>query len=185
VDRIGQDLHHPRQRAQPALEPQQLQHAKEQAAHAEREPGDADVMHEAAHVGRRRDEPEERGLQPQPQRHAGPKRHQHHLALDVVADLHRFLVLVAHLVDVVEAAGLEEEVAALPRHHRDAPADDGCECRVHEEQRVGDEEADRADEVQRLVDAALVIEAVVVPPLLREFAHEGLHGQPFWKLEAR
>jgi len=185
VERIGQDLHHPRQRTQPALEPQQLQHAEEQAADAEGKPGDAHVVHEATEVRGRADEPEERRLQPQQQRHAGPQAHQHHLAADVVADLHRFLVRVAHLVDVVEAARLEEEVAALPRHHRDAPADDGRQRRVHEQQHIGHEEAEGADEVQRLVDAALVIEAVVVPPLLRELAQEGLHGQPFRKLEAQ
>ena len=37
------------------------------------------------------------------------------------------------------------------------------------------QEADRADEVQRLVDAAVVIEAVVVPALLFQFLEKAFH----------
>jgi hypothetical protein len=48
--------------------------------------------------------------------------------------------------------------------------------RIGEHHRVGDEKADRAHEVQGLVDAAVMIVAVVVPALSTQFGQETLHG---------
>jgi hypothetical protein len=96
-----------------------------------------------------------------------------------------FLVLVADLVDLVEAARLEEEVARLARDHRHAPADDRGSGGVDEQQRVGDQEADRADQVQALVDAALVVEAMVVVALLGHKVQEGIQGGSSRRLRRR
>ena len=101
----------------------------------------------------------------QHQRRQRPDRHQHDLALQIVADLDFFLVLVGRLVDVVVALRLEEEMTGLPRGHRDQPADQRGSHRIDEQQHIGDQEAERADEVQALVDAAVMIVAMVVPAL--------------------
>src|SRR5262245_46851711 len=77
---------------------------------------------------------------------------------------------------MVETLRLEEEMAGLPRDHRHAPAEHGGPGRIDEQQRVGADEAERAHQVQRLVDAALVIEAMVVPALLVECFQEGVHA---------
>jgi hypothetical protein len=45
-----------------------------------------------------------------------------------------------------------------------------------EEQGIGDQEADGADQVQGLVDPAVVIEAVVVPALHLQRAQKIFHG---------
>ena len=80
---------------------------------------------------------------------------------------------------MVVAARLEEEVAGLPRRHRDAPGQDRGVSRIDEQQAVSDDEADRADQVQALIDAAVVVIAVVVPALRAQFLQEWLfHDAP-------
>ncbi len=81
------------------------------------------------------------------------------------------------LVRLVVALGLEEEVARLARDHRHEPADEAGGGRLREEQHVGAQEAQRAHEMQGLVDAAVVVIAVVVPPLFRECTPKAIHAR--------
>ena len=53
------------------------------------------------------------------------------------------------------------------------------ERRIGEEQRVGDQKTDRADQMERLVDAAVVIITVVVPPLHAQSFEKTRHSVPF------
>jgi hypothetical protein len=85
-------------------------------------------------------------------------------------------VLVRGLVDVVVAARLEEEVAGLARGHREAPRQQRGAGRVDEQQPVGRQEAQRTDEVQALVDAAVVVVAVIVPALAAQLLQQFIHG---------
>lgn len=98
-----------------------------------------------------------------------------HFAEDIVANLDLFLVLVRDLVGVVVPPRLEEEVATLTGAHADEPCDQRRHRRIVEQHPVGNEKADRAHEVQRLVDAAVVIETVIVPPLLTQCLHKAGH----------
>jgi len=98
------------------------------------------------------------------------------LAAQVVADLDRFLVFVGRLVDLIVALGLEEEVARLAAHHGNQPADEGRLHRIGEHHHVGDQKAAGAQEVQRLIDAAVMIVAVVVPSLSSQFLEKLLHA---------
>ena len=83
------------------------------------------------------------------------------------------------MIDVVVAARLEEEVTGLPRRHRDQPADQRRHHGVEEQHHIGEQEARRADEVQRLIDAAVVIITMVVPALGSQFLQEILdHSLP-------
>ena len=72
------------------------------------------------------------------------------------------------LIDLVEVLRLEEEVADLPRPHGDKPADERRDAGVHGEQHVGRQEAQRAQEMQRLIDPTVVVETMIVPALLFE-----------------
>jgi hypothetical protein len=87
------------------------------------------------------------------------------------------LVVIADVVDGVVAVGLEEEMPSLPRQHRQ-PADDARDRCVREQQRVAAEEDDGADQVQRLVDGALVVEAVIVEALRAQHVRETAHQNP-------
>ena len=101
---------------------------------------------------------------------------QDHLAAQVEADLHRFLVFVRGLVHVVVALRLEEEVSDLADAHRERPPKQGGDDWMREQQDVRDQETARADQVKRLVDAAVMIEAMVIPALLLELLEESGHG---------
>jgi len=80
------------------------------------------------------------------------------------------------LVDLVEALGLEEEVPGLAADHRHRPGQQGGPGRVHRQQPVGHQKADGAEQVQALVDAAVVVVAVVVPALDPQLFKESIHG---------
>ena len=116
-------------------------------------------------VGVRLEDAEQRRIEVEQQRRQRPDRHQHDLAPQIVADLDLFLVLVRGLVDLVVVLGLEEEVADLPAGHRHQPADQRRHRRIGEHQHVGAQEADRAHQVQRLIDPAVVVVAMIVPAL--------------------
>ena len=90
----------------------------------------------------RLEDAEQRRIEVERQRRQRPDRHQHDLALEIVADLDLFLVLVGRLVDVVVALRLEEEVAGLPGGHRHQPADQRRQRGIREHQRIGAQEAD-------------------------------------------
>ncbi len=124
-------------------------------------------MNSAAALGRRENTEKGRAGEQQ-QRRQGPDGHQHHLALEIVADLDFFLVVVARLVDVVVVARLEEKVPALAAGHADEPRQEHRDRRMLEDQEVRADEAGRAQQVERLIDAAVVVVAVVVPALLPE-----------------
>jgi hypothetical protein len=79
------------------------------------------------------------------------------------------------LVHVVVAFWLEKEVAGLAGGHADQPGDEGRHRRIEQDEAVGNEKAERAQQMQALIDAAVMIVAMVVPTLRREFLQEGLH----------
>jgi hypothetical protein len=72
---------------------------------------------------------------------------------------------VRRLVHLVVTLRLEEEMADLPAGHGEQPADQRRRRRACEHQHVRAEEASRADEMQRLIDPAVVVIAMIVPPL--------------------
>src|SRR5664280_1944309 len=66
--------------------------------------------------------------------------------------------------------------------HRDQPADQRGLDRIDEHQGIADQETERADEVQTLVDTAVMIIAMVIPPLGSQCRHESLHRSPLYCL---
>ena len=83
------------------------------------------------------------------------------------------------MVDRVIAVGLEEEVTGLPRQHR-KPADEAGERRIRKEQAVADEKDQCADQMQRLIDPALMVVAIIVPALRAQHVGEAAHTNPQW-----
>lgn len=122
----------------------------------------------------RRKDTEQRRVRQQQQRREQNDRDQHRLTVLIVPDLDRLLVRVRHLVARIVARRLEHVVAGLPRDHADAPADQHARHRVKEHQDIGDEETDRADEMQALVDPALMVEPMIIPALAPEFLHDAV-----------
>src|SRR5712675_710853 len=85
----------------------------------------------------------------------------------------------SRLVDMVVTPGLEEEMPGLARGHRDQPADQRGRQRIEKHHRVTNQETERADKVQALVDAAVVIVAVIIPTLDAQLLPEILdHALP-------
>ncbi|EEF23299.1 conserved hypothetical protein [Ricinus communis] len=181
VEGVGDDLGRPGHAGAQVAGHRQLQHAEGQAAHADPEPHQAQLVQVLDEAGRRREHAEQTRLQPQQHRRRGPQAHQHDLAAQVVADLDLLLVLMRGLVHLVVALGLEEEVTRLAAGHRHAPGQQRGPGGIDQQQAVGDHEAAGAQQVQRLVDAAMVVVAVVVPALFvqecQKVFHAGLvHG---------
>jgi len=80
------------------------------------------------------------------------------------------------LIDRVIALGLEEKMSRLATDHGNQPRNQGGSGGVLEDGDIGGQEAYRAEKVQRLVDTAVVIVAMVVPTLDFESSQEALHG---------
>src|ERR1700693_2358679 len=124
------------------------------------------------------EDPEERWVEPQDRRGQGPDRQQRRLAPEVVTDFDVFLVLVGGLVDVVVALGLKEEVTHLPAHHRHQPRYQR-RCRwILEDGDIRGQKAHRAEQVQGLIDTAVMVVAVIVAALKFESAQKALRGFP-------
>jgi len=80
------------------------------------------------------------------------------------------------LVDMVVAFRLEEEMPALAAHHRDQPGDHrGGHQVIGEQSEVGSDEAERAHQVQRLIDTTVMVVPMVVPTLGPQCLQETLH----------
>jgi hypothetical protein len=69
-------------------------------------------------------------------------------------------------------------VPNLPGHHRGKPAGQGSRDRICEHQYIGAQETDRTHQVQRLVDSAVMIIAVIIPPLRSENLKKFVHHPP-------
>ncbi len=155
---------------------EQVDGAEQKAGDAEDQPDLPDVADELLGARVRLENSEEGRLEPQHERHGGPDHVQYDLAPQVVADLDVLFELMGRVVDLVVPLGLEEEVPRLARDHGDEPGDERRGDRVREQQDVGDEEADCTDEVQRLVDAAVVVVPMIIPALGLQLFPKTLHS---------
>jgi len=176
VERVRGDLGDPHEAGLHILQEEQVDGAKQQAAESNRQPHLAHVLDELGCARVRCEDSEQRGVDPQRCRRQCPDREQHYFALQVVAHLDRLLVLVGRPVDRVVAFRLEAEVADLAAHHREQPADQRRGHRVREDHEVRREKAQRADQVQRLIDAAVVVVPMIVPALCSQGLQKTLHG---------
>jgi len=177
VQWVGEDFREPDQPRLDASDEEQLNRAEHHRRDADGQPHQGDVVHELRHVRVGLERAEERGKPYQEERRQRPDCQQHCFPPQVVADLDRFLVLVRGLVDDVVVFWFEEEVADLPRWHREHPADHRGGRGRFEQHGVRAEKADGAHEVQRLIDPAVVVVAVVVPALSGELLQKR-HGPP-------
>ena len=79
------------------------------------------------------------------------------------------------LIHFVVAFRFEEEMADLAADHGGEPTDECGGDRVGENQNVGGEKTQCTDEMQRLIDAAVMVVAMVVPTLDPECFKKFLH----------
>jgi len=82
-------------------------------------------------------------------------------------------------IDFIVALGLEEEVPGLPADHRHQPAYFGRDGWISEDGAIRCDEAQCAEQVQRLVDPTVVVVAVVIPTLDPQGAEETVHCDSF------
>jgi hypothetical protein len=82
---------------------------------------------------------------------------------------------VGRLIHFVVVFRLEEEMADLPAGHGHQPAQERRRDGVGEHQRVGGNEAEGADEVKGLVDSAVMVIAMIVPPLDSQSFEKVIH----------
>jgi hypothetical protein len=85
---------------------------------------------------------------------------------------------VGRVIDGVVGLGLEEKVPGLARRHRHQPAREGGDGRILEDHHIRKKKADRADEVQRLVNAAVMVVAMIVPTLGPQSCKKAVHRHP-------
>src|ERR1700677_4234103 len=100
---------------------------------------------------------------------------QNHLAAQVIADFDFLFVLMGRAIDGIVALGLEKEMTGLAAYHGYQPTDQRRLHRIEKHRDVRNDEADRAQEVQGLIDSAVVVVAVIVPALSFEFRQKALH----------
>src|SRR5262249_18992327 len=86
-----------------------------------------------------------------------------------------FLVRVRRLVHLIVIAGLEKEMTDLPAGHGDKPAHQGSQRGVLEDHHVGKQEAQRTQQMERLIDPAMMIIAVIVPTLHSQRLQKPVH----------
>jgi hypothetical protein len=88
---------------------------------------------------------------------------------------------VGGLVDFVIPFWLEEEMSSLAACHRDTPGQQGRVGGVNEQQPVRGYKAKGTQEVQALVDPAMVVIAMIVPTQDFERLEKLFHGGPIKK----
>ena len=74
-------------------------------------------------------------------------------------------MLLGGLIHLVVTFGLEEEMTGLTADHGYQPANQCRGSRVLEDKGICGQEADRTQQVEGLVNTAVVVVAVIVPPL--------------------
>ena len=80
------------------------------------------------------------------------------------------------LVDMVVVFGLKKEMTDLTRSHRHQPRNQRGDYRVDKQKYISHQKRHSADQMQKLVDAAMVVIAVVVPTLGGDGLEKGMHS---------
>ena len=176
MQRVGDDLESPGQAGHQAVLLPKLQDAKAQARCAEDEPGHGGHAHGRVFIGLGYGPLQVLGHPEGQHRNGGADAQEDDFPVEVVADLDFFFVFVRGLVYVVKTLGLEEEMADLARAHGHQPGNQGRHHRVNKQKHIGHQKRQGADQVQELVDAAVVVVAVVIPALNVDELKKRLHG---------
>ena len=165
VEGVGDDLCHPDQASLHILQKEEVDRAENEPTDTNGYPHQRHMMDERGYVGVRFKNAEKAGVQIEHRGRQSPDCHQHHLAPQIVTELHVLLIFMGCLVDLVIVARLEEEMPDLATRHSNQPSQQhrGNWCRKHYD--ICADKAYCADQMQRLVYAAVVIETVVIPPL--------------------
>jgi hypothetical protein len=78
----------------------------------------------------------------------------------------RYNWMFQYYIHAVEAFRFEEKVSDLPRPHRNDPPQKSGRKRIERNERVADQKARGAEQVQTLVHPTLMVKAMIVPALL-------------------
>jgi hypothetical protein len=79
-------------------------------------------------------------------------------------------------IHFVKSFGFEEKVTHLTGCHGNQPGDQGGHHRVNEQIHIGHQKRNGADQMQGLIDAAVMVKTMVIPALgfedLQQLVHE-------------
>ena len=181
---IRNDFEGPCNRGHRITDDQELGHTEQQATDADGEPDQPNGMPVLRHGGPGRQGAKQIALKPDHQRARCPESHQNDLAHQVVPNLDLFFVFVGGLVDLVIPFWLEKEMSSLAACHRDTPGQQGRVGGVNEQQPVGGYKAKGTQEVQTLVDPAMVVVTMIVPAQDFERLEKLFHVGPIKKGDA-
>src|ERR1700737_5668850 len=111
----------------------------------------------------------------QRQRRQYPDRHENDLALQIVTDFYFLLVFVGGVIHHVVVSRFKEEMPDLAAGHRGEPTDQGRNRGVLENHDVCKQKTHRTHQMERLVDPAVMIVAMVVPTLHSQSLKKTVH----------
>jgi hypothetical protein len=95
--------------------------------------------------------------------------------MHVKANLNGLFLVVGDFVYLIEGPGLKKYVSRLARHHSNEPPHE-TSCRgIHKYQPICNQKAYCANEMERLIDAALVIQPMIIPLERTDFVDEIVH----------
>src|SRR6516165_3453574 len=173
VEWVGEDFGRPHQARLYVLDDKQLQRSEQYAADAEREPDHGHLTDKAGLVDGRRKQAEIGRIKIKRQWRQCPDRQQNDFAPQIVADFDLFLVFVRGFVHHVVVLRLEEE---MPGRHCNEPTCKRRDRWILEDHHVSKKKTRRTDQMKRLVNAAVVIIAVIVPTLGAQGFQKILHA---------
>jgi len=186
VEWVGDNFQGPNQTCFDVTNEKQVNGSKHQTTQAQPQPRFTHTAHKTCHVGTRGWQAESGRAEPDQNWQCTPNAQQHDFATQVVANLDVFLVIVRGVVDVIVCFGLEEKMPDLTTGHGDQPSHQCSRHWVNEQQDITKQEGQGTQQVQALIDAAVVVVTVVIPTLfvqsLEDFFHVVCHKESFKKV---
>ena len=176
VEWIGHNFGHPNQACFDIFQEEQMHGAEQQGCCTQNQPGVAHSAHEFKESFMLRQNAHPAWVHVNGQGQQSPDAEQNHFASQVVAHLDFFLVVVGGLVDMVITQRFKEKVARLTRCHGHRPSQQGGDRGVNEQKSIRHDEGHGTQQVQGLVDAAVVVITVVIPTLNTQFFKKIFHA---------
>src|SRR3954451_5080085 len=111
IEGVGDDLCHPDEASLDVADEEQMDGTEQETTDPDREPDLCNLTGEISKGSPGLEQAEQGRIEEKDHGRQRPDRHQHDLALQIIADLDLLLVLVARVIDVVVPPRLKEEMA--------------------------------------------------------------------------
>ena len=175
MKRVCDDFCHPNKSSLEILLDEQLNSPKQDSSKSQLEPGCTDCFYVAQPIIVFWQNSQKACIEVNCHWQQCPDTEQNYFALQVVAYLDFFLVFMGGLVHMIVTMGLKKEMPRLSCGHGKGPSHDCGPDWIDEQHHIRTQKGQGADEMQRLVDSAVVIEAMVIPTLFAKSFEELFH----------